>query len=54
VPKVPRKVINSVQPHLIHSTDLWKDIWHFEGFNASLKFLYELFYVEEKITTNQS
>jgi hypothetical protein len=41
---VTQKVKRNVQPHLIHSSDKWKLIWHSEPFDLSLKFLYELFF----------
>jgi transposase len=41
---VPAKVKRNVQPHLKHSSDKWKLIWHSESFDLSLKFLYELFF----------
>ena len=43
---VTSKVIRNVQPHLIHSSDKWKLIWHGESYDLSLKFLYELFFDE--------
>ena len=38
------KVKKTVKPHLIHSSDKWKRIWHSESYDLSLKFLYELFF----------
>ena len=38
------KVKKAVQPHLVHSSDKWKEIWHSEPYELSLKFLYELFF----------
>ena len=41
-----RKVIDVdtlVKPHLIHSTDDWKKIWHFEKYADTLEFLYDVF-----------
>lgn len=38
------KVKKAVAPHLIHSSDKWKLIWHSEAYDLSLKFLYELFF----------
>jgi transposase len=43
-PAVRPKVKKAVKPHLIHSTDKWKQIWHGESYDFSLKFLYELFF----------
>jgi hypothetical protein len=40
---VSRKTIAVVKPHLKHSSDKWKEIWHAEEYNLSLKFLYDLF-----------
>jgi len=34
----------AVTPHLIHSSEKWKLIWHGEPYDLSLKFLYELFF----------
>lgn len=45
---VPKKAINTVTPHLIHSSDAWKKIWWSEDFNLSLKFLYELFFEKQQ------
>lgn len=41
---VKPKVITTVTPHLIHSSEQWKLIWHNEPYHLSLKFLYELFF----------
>jgi transposase len=38
------KVKRAVQPHLIHGSEKWKEIWHSEPYELSLKFLYELFF----------
>jgi len=38
------KMKKTVKPHLIHSSDQWKRIWHSESYDLSLKFLYELFF----------
>ncbi|NLX26033.1 MAG: ISNCY family transposase [Lentisphaerae bacterium] len=38
------KVKKAVKPHIIHSTEKWKLIWHSEPYDLSLKFLYELFF----------
>lgn len=46
--KIPKKVVKTVIPHLIHSTDEWKQIWWAEDFNLSLKFLYELFFEKQQ------
>lgn len=45
---VTKKTINSVTPHLIHSSDEWKKIWWSEDYNLSLKFLYELFFEKQQ------
>ena len=37
------KVVKSTKPHLIHGSDEWKSIWHYESYNDTLKFLYGLF-----------
>lgn len=41
---VTQKVKRNVKPHLLHSSDAWKLIWHSEPFELSIKFLYELFF----------
>ena len=38
------KVKRAVQPHLIHGSEKWREIWHSEPYELSLKFLYELFF----------
>lgn len=40
---VKPKVKKAVLPHLQHGSDRWKQIWHSEPYELSLKFLYELF-----------
>lgn len=47
--KVPRKVINTVAPHvgLRHGSEEWKRIWWMEDYNLSLKFLYEIFFEKQ-------
>ena len=32
-----------VKPHLAHSSDEWKKVWHFERYADTLEFLYEVF-----------
>lgn len=46
---VSPKVRKTVQPHLLHSSDKWKEIWHSEPYELSLKFLYELFYIKDAV-----
>lgn len=46
--KVPKKMVKTVSPHLIHSSDEWKKIWWSEDYNLSLKFLYELFFEKQQ------
>lgn len=46
--KVTNKVIKDVTPHLKHSSDEWKNIWWYEDYNLSLKFLYELFFEKQQ------
>lgn len=46
--KVPKKMVKAVTPHLIHSSDEWKQIWWAEDYNLSLKFLYELFFEKQQ------
>ncbi|MGI6385122.1 MAG: hypothetical protein ACOX1G_07810 [bacterium] len=43
------KVKKAVQPHLVHSSDKWKEIWHSEPYELSLKFLYELFFDKKAV-----
>lgn len=38
------KVKKAVQPHLAHGSEKWREIWHSEPYELSLKFLYELFF----------
>jgi hypothetical protein len=38
-----KKTLEIVKPHLLHSSPAWKEIWHAEDYNLSLKFLYDLF-----------
>lgn len=45
---VPKKVVNSVTPHLKHSSEEWRKIWWQEDYNTSLKFLYELFFEKQQ------
>ncbi len=45
---VTKKVVKTVTPHLIHSSDEWKKIWWAEDYNLSLKFLYELFFEKQQ------
>jgi transposase len=43
-----RKSINvdtQVKPHLIHSSDEWKKVWHSEKYEDTLSFLYEVFLI---------
>jgi hypothetical protein len=39
----PRRKLDTVKPHLIHSSVGWKQIWHAEDYDLSLQFLYDLF-----------
>jgi hypothetical protein len=32
-----------VKPHLVHSSDDWKKIWHFERYADTLEFIYDIF-----------
>lgn len=40
------KIVKSTKPHLVHSSNEWKNIWHYESYNDTLKFLYGLFFKE--------
>ena len=33
-----------VKPHLRHSSDEWKKVWHFENYDDTLSFIYEIFF----------
>lgn len=33
-----------VKPHLLHSSDAWRKLWHYESYEDSLDFLYDLFF----------
>lgn len=46
--KVPKKVQLAVKPHLLYSIAEWKNIWWYENYNLSLKFLYELFFEKQQ------
>lgn len=49
--KVAKKTITNVTPHLIHSSEEWKQIWWAEDYNLSLKFLFELFFERQQATS---
>jgi len=34
----------NVTPHLIHSSDEWKKVWHYERYDETLSFIYDLFF----------
>ena len=43
--KKPRKNLEpSVIPHLLHGTDAWKKVWHYESYEETIAFLYEIFF----------
>lgn len=44
IPKNHSKIVTTTKPHLVHSSDEWKSIWHYESYNDTLKFLYGLFF----------
>lgn len=44
IPGNHSKIVKTTKPHLIHSSDEWKNIWHYESYNDTLKFLYGLFF----------
>lgn len=46
--KKAEKASRHVKPHLLHSTDEWKKIWHQETYDDSLTFLYELFFKDQQ------
>ena len=33
----------SVKPHLVHGSDEWKKVWHYESYAETLAFIYEIF-----------
>jgi len=41
--KIPPDIEAQVNPHMTHGSDEWKRIWHYEDYNESLAFIYELF-----------
>ena len=43
-PKTVKDVELHVKPHLVHGSDEWKKIWHYEDYAESLAFIYELFF----------
>jgi hypothetical protein len=45
--KITRKTITTVKSHLKHSSPRWKEIWHAEEYDLSLKFLFDLFLTDE-------
>jgi transposase len=32
-----------IQPHLVHSSELWKKLWHLEDYDETMNFLHDLF-----------
>jgi len=42
-PKPPANIEARVQPHLKHGGEDWKRIWHYEDYDESLAFIFELF-----------
>ena len=44
--KNPKKPINAkAKPKLVHSSDEWKNVWHFEKLEDTLEFLHEVFFI---------
>jgi len=43
-PQKVRRAESLVKPHLLHGSDEWKKVWHYENYAESLAFLYELFF----------
>jgi transposase len=43
-PKKRTAATKAKKPHLCHSTDEWKKVWHQESYEDSMAFLYELFF----------
>jgi hypothetical protein len=52
--ELPRKKLDAVGPHLIHSSTDWKQIWHAEDYNLSLQFLYDLFLSDADILKHKT
>jgi transposase len=46
--KISRKTVSATKSHLRHGSARWKEIWHAEEYDLSLKFLYDLFLADEK------
>ena len=42
-PRKPIEFETHIKPHLVHGSDDWKKIWHYEDYAESLSFIYELF-----------
>ena len=47
--KIPRRIISAMNNHLKHSSAKWKEAWHAEAYDLSLKFLYDLFLTDMDI-----
>jgi hypothetical protein len=46
---LPRAKAEAVKPHLHISSPEWKQVWHYESYNLTLRFLYDLFLSDEDI-----
>ena len=46
---LPRKKQAIVKPHLVHGSTAWKQVWHAEDYDLTLKFLYDMFLSEADI-----
>ena len=45
---IPRKAVASAKCHMKHGSAEWKEIWHAEDYDLSLKFLFDLFLAGSK------
>lgn len=43
-PTKPRAVGTQVKSHLFYGSEEWKKIWHFQNYDESLAFIYEIFF----------
>jgi hypothetical protein len=43
-PRKSRNAERQVKPHLRHGSDKWKKVWHFESYDETLAFIYEIFF----------
>jgi transposase len=36
--------VDTVKPHLVHGSDEWRKVWHYEDYDETLAFLYDIFF----------